>query len=106
MFEYNIKLVDNKDFIRWAASTPNSELGFETAFDPDMLKLNEFEKSRFYTADGARYITTIAQLEDALLAMFWHRVDWWLEIMAVMDLLPYPDISSCSEATQTIGWSI
>ena len=38
--------------------------------------------------------------------MFWHRVDYYLEFAAIMDMMMFPDISSCTEATQDAGWQL
>ena len=38
--------------------------------------------------------------------MFWHRVDHQLEFAAIMDMMQMPNLSTCSEETQALGWQI
>jgi len=64
-----------------------------------VYKTSDWVNQKFYSEDGAAPIKTLKKLEEALVALFWHRVDWNLEVAALADIMPFPDISSCSKVT-------
>jgi hypothetical protein len=76
MQEYKVDLLDNKEFIDWAASSPNPD--FPPIEGPDaglVPELSHLAKQYFYSSEGGSPINTTQQLKEALSAMFWHRFD-------------------------------
>ena len=90
--KYDIRLVNNRDFIRWAITTPNPDhlegtitdiftdaqnpeevMQFGQNFNAGHLDLGPWTASYFYEEDGAKPIDTEEALSFALDAMFHYR---------------------------------
>ena len=100
----DVQLVDNHAFFDYMKTQPNTITLPEgrpvqgRPFDPQV-------KAAFERAHGATEFETVSALQSALTSMFWHRAHE-LETAAILDVLPPPDLSSCSAETQEAGWDL
>ena len=101
-----VSLLDNDDFLQFAASVPG-ELGALMEIPPGLrLDVSDEVKRAFLTEEGAQPLDSVEALESALNVLFNYRVEQGLEIIAVPGIAPPPDTSSCSESTGQIAQDI
>ena len=48
-------------------------------------------------------MVTVANVRSAMTSMFWFRVSANLEFAAIADIMPLPDLQSCSDETKLKG---
>ena len=60
------------------------------------LDVSDEVKRAFLTEEGATPLDSVEALESALNVLFDYRVQQGLEIIALADIAPPPDTSSCS----------
>lgn len=89
MNEYEIDLVDNQDFLEFIL--------FER-FEEGLL--DRASKPFFLSYYGAHSITTVEELESALLAMYNFRVELDLEFPFMFDLPVFASVASCEYSTR------
>ena len=97
----DVRLVNNLDFLEWASVTPNP-VTFRNVEDKRTLRREELPddvKNAFLTDYGAQPFDNVEDLKKALKVLFYYRWRRGLEVIAVYDLLPSPDLSSCSSET-------
>lgn len=69
-----VSLLDNDDFLQFAASTP-SELGSLMEIPPGLrLDVSDEVKKAFLTEEGAQPLDSVEALESALNVLFDYRV--------------------------------
>ena len=104
--ENNATLIDNKEFIEWAMTHENPQIPREPWMGEQSEVLDDWAKSYWYRDYGAAPMVTVSNVRYAMTSMFWFRVSANLEFAAIADMMPLPNIESCSEETKTVGYSI
>ena len=84
----DVQLINNLDFLNWAAVTPYDEN--ERPLRREELPDNV--KKAFLTDYGAQPLDNVENLKKALKVLFYYRVSRGLEVIAVYGLLPPPDL--------------
>ena len=97
-YENQVALVDNWDFINWAITYGGHEE--EDVSTPPLLLFTPDLAESLDSESGATPIKTIKQVEKAMDALFYQRVDSDLEYQAVLDLPLFKFPETCSAETQ------
>ena len=90
MRAFNIPLIDNFEFLAWAAGEK----------EYTGTQLSPLTQATFLSRSFARPIENLEDLEEALTVMFNNRVDLSLDFIAVFGILPFPAVDTCTEETQ------
>ena len=104
--ENNVTLVNNDEFIEWAMSHENPDIPREDWMGELPESLDGWAQSHWYTDYGAAPLVTVKNIKEAMTSMFWFRTSVNLELAALADVMPLPDIESCSKSTKAIGYKI